>query len=158
MIDYEQRIQIEGGNLGKRSYFTLFKRYKDDMTDEQYNTCLRTCWEKSEKPIISKKELIEFFKSANKKLLMTKEELETFNKLPEEVTIYRGLQTITSKTNGLSWTLNIKIARWFAERWDNKGKVIKAKINKEDIFAIFKDRKEKEVIINPKKIMKIQEV
>ena len=60
---------------------------------------------------------------------------------------------------GLSWTKNIKTAKWFANRWNNKNPyIIKAQCFKKDIFAYFNERSEDELVVNVKKIINIERI
>lgn len=100
-----------------------------------------------------------YFKEANKKELMDKEEFKIFSELDEIVTVYRGL-TEENKNNikGLSWTMNKDIAQYqFATALEPKGGyVYKAKINKNDIFAFCNQRKEEELIVDYTKLYDIE--
>lgn len=67
---------------------------------------------------------------------MDKDEYEAYQMLPNTVDIYRGIAS-KSNPNGISWTTKLKTAEWFANRWDNNGYVIKAKIPKENVLAYY---------------------
>ena len=81
---------------------------------------------------------------------MSKGEQKKFNVLPEKVTIYRGVNNPKYK-RGFSWTLDKRIAYWFANRYENKESyVYECAVNKEDIICYFEIRNEKEAKIDPK--------
>jgi hypothetical protein len=64
------------------------------------------------------------------------------------LTIYRGVnQKSLPLELCVSWTYNPDVAKFFAIRGKNIAKVIKAKVNMNDILACYTDRYEHEVII-----------
>ena len=80
---------------------------------------------------------------------MNEEELEKYKKLPQKVTIYRGVTDYNRDNDkALSWTLSKKKAEWFAHRFDEDGDVIKKEVDKKDIYAYFNSRDEDEVIVD----------
>lgn len=73
------------------------------------------------------------------------------------ITIYRGVDVNNYK--GLSWTIDKRIAEWFAKRFVTNGEkcyVFTGKINKKEILAVFNCRNEKEVVCDYRKIKDIQ--
>lgn len=49
---------------------------------------------------------------------MTEDEIETLRSLPETVSVYRGVTSYNAgKVKALSWTLDQKVAQWFANRF-----------------------------------------
>ena len=76
---------------------------------------------------------------------MDKKEYEAYQMLPDIIDIYRGVGN-KSNPNGISWTTNFEMAKWFANRWDNNGYIIKAKIPKENVLAYYLRRGEYEII------------
>ena len=103
---------------------------------------------------VNKRTLISWFKSSDKKHLMTEEELSVYEKLPSKITVYRGICSLSSKT-GLSYTTSLKVAKFFANRFKTdvfKPYILKAEINKEDALAYFNRRQEEEIVVNYPKI------
>lgn len=96
--------------------------------------------------------MVRLFSKANKKKLMDIDEIKAYNKLPKIVKVYRGLQRGAIR-KGLSWTTDIKTAKWFADRFKRNGKVLIASVNKKDIYAYKLKRDEFEIILNPNKLM-----
>ena len=85
----------------------------------------------------------------NKNLLMTYDELNFFNNLPEKITIYRG----SYSRFGISWTLNKDTAEWFANRFKpvNTPETVNTQVFKQEVYrdncvAYFNDRDEDEII------------
>lgn len=91
------------------------------------------------------KKLIRWFKAADKQILMDKDEYEAYQMLPNTVDIYRGIAS-KSNLNGISWTTNFETAKWFANRWNKNGYVVKAKIFKNNVLSYYLRRGEYEII------------
>jgi hypothetical protein len=128
------------------------------LTSFEYNKILRDSWTRTEFPNHNNlKQLVCLFQKSKPKSLMTAEERLFLSKLPAELIIYRGLQK-EAKKRGLSWTLNKEKGIWFAKRFNNHGKLLRAKIKKEFVFAYFNNRAEDEVVVNPFKLREITEV
>ena len=139
----------------------FFKYTKDYVSEEDYNNFLAGMWTLVEftnsDANISPNQFVSIFKKTNKELLMNKDELLAYNNLDDLVTVYRGVKP-KSSTKALSWTTDIGIAKWFADRWENNGKVYKAQIPKKYIFAYFLGRGEFETVLDYHKLENIEEV
>lgn len=84
--------------------------------------------------------LYQVFDNVDRNLLMSEKEQETFNSLPEYITIYRG----TKYDEGiprLSWSLEKNIAMNYYQ-----GRLFKAIVKKEEIIACFSDDCENEIL------------
>ena len=93
-------------------------------------------------------------------LMMDKKEKEIYNNLPDEVKIFRGTRVDPSVDNGISWSLDKKIAKKFMImpngifheiNLDGQDKVLTPNLRekivpKNKIICYLNDRKEKEVI------------
>lgn len=133
-----------------KPYKLTFLTYIEDSLDEtDYNKLLRYSYQHSELPSgdvnVSKKKMLDMFKKSKKEYLMSEEEIEYFDKLDDRITIFRGCQD-EGDVKALSWTLNIEIARFFADRYGKNGKVFKTTISKSDVIAYFLE--EDEIIID----------
>ena len=107
---------------------------------------------------VSKKSMLNFFKQADKALLMTESELEYFNALEESFIIYRGVSRENRNVKALSWTTSFGKAKWFADRWGKGGVVYSASIDKEDVCAYFDRKNEDEVVVDFNKLKNIKSV
>lgn len=153
-------------SLMLNKYHLAYLKYaKPYLSKRDFEKYLAYAWVMSENPNqdinVSINELIQWFKDANRKNLMEKEELEYYNALPEIVNIYRGIAVGRAEQNGLSWTCNYETAKWFSKRFDNnndRGYIIKGEIAKEDIFAYFNGRDEDEIFCNSKKVKNIKRI
>jgi hypothetical protein len=81
-----------------------------------------------------------------------------FESLSQVVTIYRGCSR--HRVAGISWTTNISIAEQFA-RGHRQKDVLKpviatAQVDKNDIYAVFTDRSDSEIVCTPSRMLKIE--
>lgn len=132
------------------------------LSSEDFGSLLGEAWVKSEyaneDANVSKKELIELFKRADKKALMSESELQTLAELDDTLVVYRGVADGNiQSTKALSWTTSFGSAKWFAERW-GKGSVYAATINKEDVLAYFDRKDEDEVVVDFNKLQNVRVV
>lgn len=98
--------------------------------------------------------LIKMFKKCDKKHLMTEEDYQVYEQLPETFPIYRGV-AVGRNPKGLSWTQNLKTAQWFAHRFDRedkKGYIQMGMAKKEDVLAYFNTRNEDEIVYNSRRL------
>jgi len=125
---------------------------KDEIDNETFSKLLIENWIVTEFPNQNGiPMMLELFKKADKNYLMDEDDRKEYDKLPEKVKIYRGIQK-GAREDGLSWTTNKEVAEWFAKRFNHNGKIIEGWINKKDIFAYIGERNESEVIVDPYKI------
>lgn len=69
----------------------------------------------------------------------------------EPLTVYRGAPLETAGL-GMSWSLDEARARWFAKRWLFFGRpsgLYRGVVPPEGVFAMFNDRTEQEVVLDP---------
>lgn len=146
----------------KKPYLLAFLRYTEDyLSIEDFSEYLSESWVLVEysnnDKNYSKSKLLKAFKRADKNILMNEDELESYNKLDDYITVYRGVKP-KSSYKALSWTTNKKIAQWFADRFDKNGAVYKAKINKKYIFAYFSRRNEDEIVLDYTKLEDVRKI
>lgn len=123
----------------------LIEIFNNANIDDKIKAELLTyTWVLVENSSVNMKYWIKLFKyfAEKKELLMTEQELEFFNNLPEEITIYRGADSI----EGISWTLCKEKAEWFAKRYNKNNKVFEKTVKKNDCLCYLNDRKEEEII------------
>jgi len=133
---------------------TFLKFVKEYLSEEDFTELFADAWVDEENPNmdanVSLKTAVSWFKECKKELLMVKEDLEYYNSLPDEVTVYRGV-AVGRVPNGLSWTDKLKTAKWFAHRYDKDeetGYVQKAVVPKSKILAYFNTRNEDELVVD----------
>lgn len=80
----------------------------------------------------------------NRRYFMPVSDQRALKLLPQTVTAYRGCTK--ENENGLSYSLSEEKAKWFANRFNKGGHVIKRVIRKSDIFAYLRGRNEDEII------------
>lgn len=140
--------------IGDAWKLTFFKYVYEYLSEKDYADFLADAWVTEENPNmdvnVSINESINFFKKANKSLLMKKEDYLTYQEFSSNLTVYRGV-AINRTALGLSWTTNLEEAKWFANRFnkdDKKGYVQVLEVKKEDILAYFNIRREDEVVVD----------
>lgn len=84
---------------------------------------------------------------------MNDHELEEFNKLPEEIIIYRG--TRDNNWQGFSWTTDKSKAAWFANRFSGNAVVTTGKVKKSNVIGYLTGRGESEIVCHWKNVVKI---
>lgn len=110
----------------------------------------------------------DLFESADPRYLMAPEELEVFDALPDEVTVYRGSLTAESAKRvqgGMSWTLSREVGNWFAHLGMDQEKnrhcrplLLQGTVRKADVFAYFVGRDEQEVVVRPGSVREVKEI
>lgn len=140
----------------KKYHLAFLKYTRSYFNSTDFDRIFAEVWFTSENPNqdanVDIKTLISWFKSADRRNLMTQEEYNYYMSLPNEVQIYRGVANGRAAAKGLSWTCNLNTAQWFAKRFGPGGYIICGIINKEDIFAYFNRRNEDEICCNSSKV------
>ena len=96
--------------------------------------------------------VMNFFSEVEQKT--DEESQEMYDKLPDEVMLYRGILAKEKFDTqlGASWTTNEEVAKMFALRFSRLGGtpyIMKGEIDKENILYFTNARQESEAIINP---------
>lgn len=134
---------------------TFLKFTKNFLSKKDFSMLLADAWINSENPNndvnVPIKTLISWYKFADKSVLMDSEDYKIYLSLPEKITVYRGVKP-GGNEKGLSWTRNIKQAKWFANRFEKNGYVLSATIDKENVLAYFNTRGEEEIIVDTSKL------
>jgi len=113
----------------------IFTVLIDLLSNKEYSKILINLWVDTEWPHQNGVDsMLLLFDKSNIIYMLNKKEQQTYNKMNEIVTVYRGLQK-DAISKGLSWTTDKLIAIWFAKRFDYNGKLLKAKIKKKYIYA-----------------------
>ncbi len=142
---------------------TFMKYCGECLSEKDYAKFLADAWVTEENPNmdcnVSRQEVLKMFCSCKKEYLMEQDDLLYYNRLPQEIELYRGVSKGRIKL-GLSWTDDKEKAIWFMNRWDdNKNCLLKVKANKKDIIAYFNTRNESECLLDVFKYKsKIKEV
>lgn len=145
--------------LMNKPYRLQFLKHIMHMTSKRdFGACLRDAWMSTEnismQEGVSTEDLINMFQYADPTTLMNADELEMFSFLRNvrKIAVYRGVTGYnkSSLPDAMSYTDDIKVAEWFANRYNQSdGEVIKKKIDTDCILAYFTGRNESEVVINP---------
>lgn len=142
---------------------TYLKFAMPDLSREDMSKILASAWVKSEAPHqdvnVSVNQLLRMFKQADPAHLMDENDYIKLKSLSDTVTVYRGVTSYNAKrVKALSWSLNQETAEWFAHRFEEDGKVYRAQISKDHIYAYFSRRNEFEVIVDPAYLSNIREI
>lgn len=147
--------------MNRKFWFTFFGYTEKEMAQETFAYILKMIWTEAEyvnDGVIKKKALISYFRKAKSELIMDQEELGELQGLPDVLTVYRGVTPYNEARvrDALSWTLSTKTAWWFANRFNQNGCVYQAEIEKKHVFALFKERGEQEIVLNPDFLMNLE--
>jgi hypothetical protein len=131
----------------KMTWYSLVREY---LSEKDKAELLADAWVRQENPNddvnVSRRDSIRFFKSCNKKYLMSKEDFEYYESLPDKMYVYRGVSKGRVRY-GLSWTDDFEKAKWFMNRFGG-GYMLKAFVNKDWILGYFNSRDESEVLLD----------
>lgn len=147
--------------INKPYKLVFLKNINEYLSKEDLGGYLSAFWVLVEFPNhdvnVTPRQIMRWLRQSDKNTLMSDEERAVVNGLPDKITVYRGVDVRGNKNpKGLSWTLSIDTARFFAKRWNQGGFVYMAEVNKEDVLAYFATRNESEVIIDIDKLKDIQ--
>ena len=146
----------------RKNYKLAFLKYAGPyMSDEDKGRFLRRNWSLIESPSgdpnLPRMALVKIFKAAGYGAVMDEEDRADFEELPDRVKIYRGVTEYNQNmVKVLSWTLDRKVAEWFAHRFMSKGHVYAATILKKDILAYYDGRNEQEVVVDFRRLEDIE--
>ncbi len=141
--------------MAKSYRLPFLKHIQKTLSPDEMGRMLADIWVGSENPNnceIPLSTLIKWFKKASRESLMDAEELAYYDSLPDEFMVYRGIGSKSNK-KGISYSLSLEKAEWFAKRFQQKkGYVLAGTAKKKDVLAYFNSRKEQEVLVEPKNI------
>lgn len=136
----------------------------ENMTGIEYWQSVRSVWDSAEFIMSNSFEWHRILTSrkANREAMMNKREHATLARFPDVVSIYRGCGH-SEGVRGFSWTLEKERAKFFSEfacggrrkmygLSESIPTIATAQCNKRDIIAYFNERKEREIVINPRKV------
>jgi hypothetical protein len=158
VIDWENVMLASGENL-----IEVLRTHHEIMPNRVYWQMVSDCYTRSNLAHSHMDIILDYLsdKRPDKEYLMDDEEREFFISLPDEVTIYRGCtkKEIESGKFRISWTLDKKVAEFFAYTYKNsvhedRGKekdiskfdVVEKTVRKKDLLCYFGGRNEAEVL------------
>ena len=170
---YEKWVNIIESEIDKMDLYSIFhilivkawnltwlRFVKPFLSVEDFSKLLRYAWIEEENPNmdanVSTTMAISWFKEADNKFLMTEDDYEYWESLPEDIVLYRGVSN-GRKKYGLSWTDNKEKAMWFQSRFETdvkKGFLLKVKVNKKHCLCYFNCRNEKEIVLDVNAVKK----
>ena len=142
--------------------FTAIER---GMTDAEYWMHLGKVWQGAEVIHPDLKVWRRLLRSdrGERQLMMLPEEQAVLADLPSELELFRGF-THHGGENGLSWKLDVERAKFFADFANSERRqflvfakegepmIAQGRCRKSDVLAYFEGRKEREIVIEPKKV------
>lgn len=72
-----------------------------------------------------------------------------------KIIVYKGINEKNRGDDGISYTLDLEIAKRFSNRWNSAGQVNKYEIDINDIIAYI-DTRESEILSKKSKFLKVQ--
>lgn len=134
--------------------FAFIKYSLPFLSREDLGSLLAYAWTTEENPNkdpnVQLRSVISWFKKADQHAMMSDQEYGKYSSFPKTMTVYRGV-AVGRNPRGLSWTSNMDVAKWFANRFNHgtrQGYVQAAEVKKEHILAYFNSRDEDEIVIN----------
>lgn len=125
---------------------------KNNFTDKEYWELLRSVYTDAEQFDEDNRELWNELLTSNRPQrcdFMTEEDKEFFDRLPEDLTVYRGWQDEDCEL-GFSWSLSKEVATWFATRFSRDEPIVTSMMIKKsspDVVGYYSGRNEYEVVI-----------
>ncbi len=140
--------------------FTFVAYTQEYISDEEFAKLLHFAWfgsrGVSDEEEVEPRDLVEMFRRAKAEYLMSMMERSILTQLPDEVIIYRGVNSNNAfYSDGMSWTLKEESAARFASLGGYSGDIYQAKIRKKDILALFLKEEEFEVVVDPERLHEI---
>ena len=146
-----------GIGINSWNRFQTFLDLVPIIRGKTYWYALRTAYESSDNLYLLRDDVKASFlrNEPEREFLMTPKEIEFLKKLPERISIYRGMTEAELKHNsfGCSWTLKKEVAEFFAftnsrnlATSNLKKTVHELTIDKNEVIAFFNGRKEFEII------------
>ena len=161
MIDESQSVE-ELFFLVNKTYSLFFlDLISAELSNEDLSRLLGSVWTSSEflnmDTNVPKQKILKLFKRADRSSIMSKDEYDEYLSLDNQLVVYRGVTKLNEKKiKVFSWTLSYGKAKWFSERFGEKGKVYSAVIDKNNIFAYFNRRNEDEVVVDYSQLKDIE--
>lgn len=150
--------------ITKSFRIAFFIRIRPYLSSEDLGSLLRQVWTSVEfpnhDPNISKAKFVDFFRKAGIQNICNAEERRFIGAVSDQkgLVVYRGTATdVRDDIFGLSWTSDIEVARWFAERFGQDGSVHKARIGSSGVLAFFSGS-ESEVVVDPKMLVNVEKI
>lgn len=126
----------------------------DHMSDGDFWTAVKDVWIDSENIWQNTDEWRKLWNSGRderNEFVMSPEENAALAGLPQRFPVYRGFSHSDSRL-GMSWTLDLDKATWFARRYSGPGcspAVVTVTLFKKDVLAYFIERGELEIVFDP---------
>jgi hypothetical protein len=132
----------------------LLLRYADDLPLAEFWRAVADAWSDCERQFVTPEDWRRMWTSRPDDDLrwlnvMTDAERAEFEALPDRVRVWRGVNA-RNRVRGLSWTLDCRLAHWFAGRFEGPSVVIAGIVLRRRVLALFQARSESEVVVFPR--------
>lgn len=135
--------------IDKPFRFEWFIKLFNEIPDNQKHKIFKSIYSSSEYGFNELDE--EFIKEIFKDHTIDKDLFDT-----DTITIYRGeASKSTSYNKAYSWTTDLEVALWFANRFNSDGKVYMGKVKVDNILDCFQNN-ESEIVILPKNVFEVE--
>jgi hypothetical protein len=126
--------------------YILRRIYERGWIDQdELRKLLASWWTDTELPEHSQEEARALFRDA----VFTTDDSDGWNRQPDRITVYRGVDGEFEQTaEGMAWTTDFNVARFFARRHGDGGQVYEYILDKTEALAWFRDRGESEIILD----------
>ncbi|OWM01252.1 hypothetical protein B7435_16965 [Mycolicibacterium peregrinum] len=134
-----------------------FAAISTELTDESYWEHLSSIWTDAENIVQDHTLWTSLLKEpgrlSTRHLMMNDEERKRLDQLPDEVTVYRGVNH-GAHDHGMSWTADPAVAHRFALRFGGHGQpqVLTGRVRKSDVIAYLHGRNEDEILLDPEAV------
>ncbi|WP_131813233.1 hypothetical protein [Mycolicibacterium fortuitum] len=128
-----------------------------ELTDESYWEHLSSIWTDAENIVQDHALWASLLKDpgrlSTRHLMMNDEERKRLDQLPDELTVYRGVNH-GARDRGMSWTADPAVAHRFALRFGGHGQpqVLTGRVRKADVIAYLHGRNEDEILLAPEAV------
>ncbi len=176
------KLYVDDKTVSKEiiDYYNL-KRYGiEEITNAHWYSMIANIWLMAESPskhfldsvypfmrpspYYAEEDPVVICRNSDMNFMMSNDELEVFNNLPDKFKVYRGITESDTENiaydEGISWTLSKEKAKWFSTRFakNKKSKVLELEVHKNTPYpakkgdkpkavAYLNGREEKEIIV-----------
>lgn len=150
--DYQRLLFL----IDKPFRFKFYEKFFNDISDNEKYEIFIDIYNSSEYGFDQlSREFIE--KVFEYKPISQDDKGDNLSQLDDIITIYRGEGSLsTPYTKTYSWTTDIDVARWFANRFDENGKIYKGHVKKENVLEYVEDRGESEILVYPENVFDVE--
>ena len=176
------KLYVDDKTISKEivDYYNLKRFEIEEITNAHWYSMIANIWLMAESPskhfldsvypfmrpspYYAEEDPVVICRNSDMNFMMSNDELEVFNNLPDKFKVYRGITESDTENiaydEGISWTLSKEKAKWFSTRFakNKKSKVLELEVHKNTPYpakkgdkpkavAYLNGREEKEIIV-----------